>query len=97
MVHLLRAFAAVFALAALYDPALAAESARTQVLLVGTYHFSNPGKDLNNVKAVDIFAAGRHVHGLDVAGDFPLEAVDAWACSSSTRWVISRRLSRPEW
>ena len=59
MVHLLRAFAAVFALAALYDPALAAESARTQVLLVGTYHFSNPGKDLNNVKAVDILAAAR--------------------------------------
>jgi hypothetical protein len=140
MVHLLRAFAAVFALAALYDPALAAESARTQVLLVGTYHFSNPGKDLNNVKAVDILAAARqqelakvvaslarfaptqvavewpaqlvneryaqfragqlpqsrnevvqlgfrlarerglaNVQGLDVDGDFPFEAVDAWA------------------
>ena len=52
-------FAAGLALAALYDCAFAAESARTQVLLVGTYHFSNPGRDLNNVKAVDILAAGR--------------------------------------
>jgi len=133
-------FVAGLALAALYDCAFAAESARTQVLLVGTYHFSNPGRDLNNVKAVDILAAGRqqevgkvvaalarfaptqvavewpaqvvneryaqfragqlpqssnevvqlgfrlarerglaNVHGLDVEGDFPFEAVDAWA------------------
>ena len=140
MVQLVRAFALVFALAALYDSAFAAESARTQVLLVGTYHFSNPGKDLNNVKAVDILAADRQreigkvvaalarfaptqvavewpadvvkeryasfrdgqlpesrnevvqlgfrlarerglatVHGLDVDGDFPFDAVAAWA------------------
>jgi hypothetical protein len=39
--------------------ALAAESAKTQVMLVGTYHFSNPGKDLHNVKAVDVLAADR--------------------------------------
>jgi hypothetical protein len=39
--------------------ALAAGPAKTQVLLVGTYHFSNPGKDLNNVKAVDVLAADR--------------------------------------
>ena len=97
MTNLLRVFAAAVALTMLYESAFSAESAKTQVMLVGTYHFSNPGKDLNNVKAVDIFTAGRHVHGLDVAGDFPLEAVDAWACSSSTRWVISRRLSRSEW
>ena len=42
----------------LYESAFSAESAKTQIMLVGTYHFSNPGKDLNNVKAVDIFAAG---------------------------------------
>jgi hypothetical protein len=119
---------------------IAAEPAKTQVLLVGTYHFSNPGKDLNNVKAVDVLGAGRQreiaslvaslarfaptqvavewparlvderypkyrngtleesrnevvqlgfrlakerslpaVLGLDVAGDFPFEAVAEWA------------------
>jgi hypothetical protein len=140
MTHSLRVFAAALALTMLYESAFSAESAKTQVMLVGTYHFSNPGKDLNNVKAVDIFAAGRqqeigkvvaglgrfaptqvavewpaavvneryaqfragqlqesrnevvqlgfrlarerglaNVHGLDVAGDFPFEAVDAWA------------------
>ena len=109
-------------------------------MLVGTYHFSNPGKDIHNVKAVDVLSAQRRreigavtaalgkfaptqvavewpdavvteryakfregqlpesrnevvqlgfrlaherglqaVHGLDVAGDFPFEAIVAWA------------------
>ena len=52
-----RIAAAGLALAMLSGSALAAEAARTQVMLVGTYHFSNPGKDLNNVKAVDVLAA----------------------------------------
>lgn len=121
-------------------PALAAKPASIRVMLIGTYHFSNPGHDLNNVKAVDVLApvrqteiatvtsslakfaptqvavewpaatvaerypkylAGtlpesrnevvqlafrlareRHlsqVHGIDVDGDFPFEAVQAWA------------------
>ena len=116
----------------------AAEPAR--VLLVGTYHFSNPGQDQANVQAVDVTTPGRQaelqavtdalakfqptlvgvewpadaassryaqyldgtlppssnevvqlgfrlakqrglerVHGLDVPGDFPFEAVQAWA------------------
>jgi hypothetical protein len=120
--------------------ALAADAARTQVMLVGTYHFSNPGQDLHNVKAVDVLAADRQreigkvvtalakfaptrvavewpekivqerypkfrdgtlpesrnevvqlgfrlarerglqsVHGLDVEGDFPFDAVATWA------------------
>jgi hypothetical protein len=50
---------AVLALATLCGSALAADAAKTQVMLVGTYHFSNPGKDLNNVKAVDVLAADR--------------------------------------
>lgn len=54
-----RIVAAGLALAMLCGPALAADTARTQVMLVGTYHFSNPGKDLNNVKAVDVLAAQR--------------------------------------
>ena len=121
-------------------PALAADAVKTQVMLVGTYHFSNPGQDLNNVKAVDVLAPERQgeiakvvaalakfaptqvgvewpaqtvqerypkyrdgklpessnevvqlgfrlarerglqtVQGLDVQGDFPFEAVMAWA------------------
>lgn len=121
--------------------ALSAHSAEpAQVLLVGTYHFSNPGADLSNVEAVDVTSPDRQaelqaitdalmrfgpdyvgvewsasdadaayaqyragtsppsrnevvqlgfrlaaqrklerVHGLDVPGDFPFEAVQAWA------------------
>lgn len=118
----------------------AAEPPKTQVLLVGTYHFANPGQDISNVKAVDVLAEARQrelaqvatslarfeptriavewpdalvreryakfrdgslpvssnevvqlgfrlaqqrrlpaVLGLDVAGDFPFEAVADWA------------------
>jgi hypothetical protein len=132
---------AVLALALPFGSALAADAAnRTQIMLIGTYHFSNPGQDLNNVKAVDVLAPERQreigkvvtalakfapnkvavewpaqvvqerypqyrdgglqnsrnevvqlgfrlarerglqtVYGLDVEGDFPFEAVMAWA------------------
>jgi hypothetical protein len=59
MTLLHRVCIAVFVLTALCESTFAAEAARTQVLLVGTYHLANPGKDLNNVKAVDILAADR--------------------------------------
>src|SRR5262245_9772081 len=36
-----------------------ADTPKAQVLLVGTYHFSNPGHKLNNVKAVDVLSAER--------------------------------------
>lgn len=93
---ILRAVAAL-AFGGLCQPALAAEAAKPQVMLVGTYHFSSPGKDIHNVKAVDVLAAESRnevvqlgfrlarerglqtVHGLDVAGDFPFEAIVAWA------------------
>jgi hypothetical protein len=39
-------------------PAIAAEPP-ARVMLVGTYHFSNPGKDLNNVAAVDVLTPAR--------------------------------------
>jgi hypothetical protein len=35
------------------NPALAAE-APIRVMVVGTYHFGNPGKDLHNARAVDV-------------------------------------------
>ncbi|HKR33801.1 MAG TPA: DUF5694 domain-containing protein [Steroidobacteraceae bacterium] len=134
-------FSAALAIALLSGgSAFAADATKTQVMLVGTYHFSNPGRDVNNVKAVDVLAAERQreiarlvaslakfaptkvavewpaqvvqerypkflagqlpessnevvqlgfrlarerglksVYGLDVDGDFPLDAVMAWA------------------
>jgi hypothetical protein len=135
-------FRAVIALAiaGFCESVNAADTARAQVMLVGTYHFSNPGKDIHNVRAVDVLSAERQrelgnviaalgkfaptqvavewpeqvvteryakfrdgrlpesrnevvqlgfrlarerdlhtVHGLDVAGDFPFEAIVAWA------------------
>lgn len=135
-----RIVALVLACALSCGSARAADAAKTQVMLIGTYHFSNPGQDLNNVKAVDVLAPERQreigkvvtslakfaptqvavewpaqtvqerypkylagqmqdsrnevaqlgfrlarerglqtVHGLDVEGDFPFEAVMAWA------------------
>lgn len=121
--------------------ALAAEPAR--VLIVGTYHLSNPGQDLNNVQAVDVTTPERQaqlqaiadalarfepnvvaiewpadiadtryrqflegslppstseavqlgfrlarqrglerVHGIDVRGEFPFQAVQEWAMAN---------------
>jgi hypothetical protein len=134
-----RIVAFIFALVVSCGSAVAADAAKTQVMLIGTYHFSNPGQDLNNVKAVDVLAPERQreigkiiaslakfgltkvavewpaqiateryaqyragalqdrnevvqlgfrlarerglqtVQGLDVQGDFPFEAVMAWA------------------
>jgi hypothetical protein len=55
-----RMVAVVLAFALPFGAALAADAAKkTQVMLVGTYHFSNPGQDLNNVKAVDVLAPER--------------------------------------
>lgn len=125
----------------------------TQVMLVGTYHFSNPGQDLNNVKAVDVltpqrqreiesvtqslarFAPDRvavewpaqlvderyekylggtrdshnevvqlgfrlaharqlkHVHGLDVEGDFPFDPVVSWAKAHGREGEINRMMA----
>jgi hypothetical protein len=134
MIRYLLALFLVFAPAA----SQAAEPAR--VLIVGTYHFSNPGQDQANVESVDVSVPARQaelqavadalakfeptlvgvewpadaartqyaqyldgslppstnevvqlgfrlakqqglkqVHGLDVPGDFPFEAVQAWA------------------
>jgi hypothetical protein len=40
-------------------PVLAADGAPIRVMLIATYHFSNPGQDLNNVKSVDVLAPQR--------------------------------------
>jgi hypothetical protein len=150
-----RIVAVVLALALPFGSALAADAARkTQVLLIGTYHFSNPGQDLNNVKAVDVLAPGRQreigkvvsslakfapkkvavewpaqivqerypkfrdgqlqdsrnevvqlgfrlarerglqtVYGLDVEGDFPFEAVAAWAEKNGRKGEIDAAMA----
>ncbi len=61
---------------------------KTRVMLVATYHFSNPGQDLNNVEAVDILAGERQKEIEDVASrlarfeptvvavEWPAEVVD---------------------
>lgn len=55
-----RIVAVVLAFALPFGSALAADAAKkTQIMLIGTYHFSNPGADFNNVKAVDVLAPER--------------------------------------
>lgn len=152
-----RTFALAIALlvALLCDgPAVAADAPKPQVMLVATYHFSNPGQDLNNVKAVDVLAADRQrevgkvvtslakfaptkvavewpeqvvnerypkfrdgqlaesrnevvqfgfrlarerglqsVYGLDVEGDFPFEAVEAWAGNHGRKGEIDATMA----
>lgn len=129
----------VLALLLIHGAAWAAEPS-ARVVLIGTYHFSNPGQDQANVDSVDVTVPQRqaelqavtdalatfqptfvgvewpadaareqyaqylggtlppsrnevvqlgfrlakqrrlaHVHGLDVAGDFPFEPLSAWA------------------
>jgi hypothetical protein len=50
--------APVVGLLILASPVRSAD-APVQVMLVGTYHFSNPGKDLNNVKVDDVLTPKR--------------------------------------
>lgn len=137
--------------------AQAAEPARTQVMLVATYHFSNPGADIHNVKAIDVLTADRQreiaavvtalgkfaptrvgvewpdkvaqeryakflddslpvsrdesvqlgfrlarerglkvVHGLDVEGDFPFEAVEEWASAHGRKGEIDAMMALGE-
>ncbi len=130
----------LLALCLAFYPALLQAAEPARVLIVGTYHFSNPGQDQANVEAVDVTVPQRQaelqaitdalakfaptlvgvewpaetastqyaqyldgtlppssnevvqlgfrlakqrglkqVHGLDVPGEFPFEAVQAWA------------------
>jgi hypothetical protein len=52
--------ALTLSLAACATPAFAADArAPAQVMIVGTFHFSNPGHDQHNVKAVDVMLPAR--------------------------------------
>jgi uncharacterized protein DUF5694 len=151
MIRTLLAFFLVFAPAALQ----AAEPAR--VLIVGTYHFSNPGQDQANVESVDVSVPQRQaelqaisdalakfeptllgvewpadaartqyaqyldgslppstnevvqlgfrlakqrglaqVYGLDVDGDFPFEAVQAWAEANGKTDALSALMAQAQ-
>jgi hypothetical protein len=41
------------------EPALAAEPAPIEVMVIGTYHFDNPGRDAHNMKAEDVLTPKR--------------------------------------
>jgi len=136
----MRAVCSLLLFTCLFPASLFAAELPAQVMIVGTYHFSNPGRDLHNVAADDVLAPERqkqleainaalaafkptrvavewdaktveerypkylngelaasrnevvqlgfrlakhmgleHVDGIDVDGDFPYEAVTAWA------------------
>ena len=56
--RVLAGLAAVFA-SAVTVPASAQAAAAVQVMVLGTYHFDNPGLDLNNIKADDVLKPQR--------------------------------------
>lgn len=60
-------------LAGLTGVCLSVHAAEPQVLIVGTYHFSNPGQDIHNMEAVDVLTddAQRQIDAItDAIGRF---------------------------
>lgn len=57
--RLRRAAAGLVILASVATPSLAAPAAPVSVMVVGTFHMSNPGRDLQNLTADDVLAAKR--------------------------------------
>lgn len=63
-------------------------SPKTQILLIGTFHMSNPGKDIHNVESVDVLTPTRQAeldavtaalarfHPTQVAVEWPTEVTD---------------------
>jgi hypothetical protein len=59
---------AFVAIALIATSALPAQSAaRPAILIVGTYHMANPGRDVANMEADDVFSARRDYKGGCVA------------------------------
>lgn len=50
------------------QPKLVASPDQVQVMVVGTYHFSNPGQDLHNVESEDVLTEARQ-HELEVLAE----------------------------
>ena len=88
MRSLVMAIAALGALGALGTGAAAQPAAPVQVMVVGTYHFDNPGKDLNNPKADDVLKPQRQKE---------LEALaTALAAFKPTKIMVERRAKTPD-
>jgi uncharacterized protein DUF5694 len=66
----------------------AAEPAPVEVMVLGTYHFDNPGRDLNNVQADDVTAPKRQAE---------LQALaEALATFQPTRVMVESRSESPD-
>jgi hypothetical protein len=67
---------------------LAAEPARVDVMVLGTFHLSNPGRDLNNAKVDDVLTPRKQIE---------LQAVaERLARFKPTKVVIERQADGPE-
>jgi hypothetical protein len=78
----LLAFAALIA----FGSIASAQSAEpVQVMVLGTYHFANPGQDINNVKADDVLKPRRQME---------LEALAAAVASFRPTKVMVERVAR---
>lgn len=84
---MIRISAAVIAVA-IAAPVLAAEPAPIEVMVLGAYHFDNPGRDLNNVKVASVLTAKRQAELAAVA-----KAVLAW---HPTRVMVEYESDAPD-
>lgn len=84
---ILAAMAALFAAPLAAQPA-SAEAEPVEIMVLGTYHFANPGRDLVNVEADNVLAPDRQRE---------LEALaDALATFRPTRIVVEREADGPD-
>jgi hypothetical protein len=79
-------FGAILAMAA-SSPA-AAQPAPVEVMVLGTYHFDNPGRDLNNIAADDVTAPKRQAELAALA-----DALAAWR---PTKVMVESRSDSPD-
>ncbi len=66
----------------------AAEPATIEVMVLGTYHFDNPGRDLNNIAADDVTAPKRQAELAALA--------DALAAFRPTKVMVESRTDSPD-
>lgn len=83
---MLKLFAAAVALA-LPAAALAEDSAPVEVMILGTFHFANPGQDLNNAKVDDVLTLKKQAELREVA--------DRLAAFQPTKIAIERQAKGP--
>lgn len=85
----MKAAATIGAILAMTASSLAAaEPAPVEVMVLGTYHFDNPGRDLNNIEADDVTAAKRQAELAALAG-----ALAEWR---PTKVMVESRSDSPD-